>query len=100
MTSPCLSLRSSNLFPVLIAGYSWPALAALSLPVLISRIPIHTVTNISILLLEHSASFVLVRISPAPLPSIAQLWIMILEIIMNSAAGIPLPLTSAITMHR
>ena len=70
------------------------------MPVDSSRMPSHTVTNISASLLEQMASLALVRISAGESPSMATLCRMILEAIMNSAAGTPLPETSAITMHR
>ena len=99
-TKPCLSLNISKDPPARFStGYSCPALAAVSLPVEISRIPSHTVMNICSGLLEQMASLVRVRISAAELPSMAQLCRMILHAIMNSAAGIPLPETSAITRH-
>ena len=65
-----------------------------------TRIPAQTVTNISAWLFEQIASLVFVRISPADRPSMATLCRMILDAIMNSAAGTPFPLTSAITSPR
>ena len=51
-------------------------------------------------LLEQMASLVLVSISAGLWPSMAQLCRMILDTIMNRAAGTPLPDTSAMTRHR
>ena len=75
-------------------------MAAVSLPVEISRMPIHTVTNICIGLLEQIARFVRARTSAGDPPCMALLCRMILDAIMNSAPGTPLPLTSAITSAR
>ena len=101
MTRPCLSFSRAKLPPgSRITGYSWPALAALSLPVEISRMPSQTVTNICSWLLEQTASLVLVKMAAGPCPSMAQLCRMILEAIMNRAAGMPLPDTSAMIRPR
>ena len=62
--------------------------------------PIQAVTNISVALLAQIMSFVTDRISPADLPIMALFFSMVLETIMNSAPGTPLPLTSAITSAR
>ena len=45
----------------------------------------------------QSAWLVLVRISAGPIPRCAQFCRIVLEIIMKIAAGMPLPLTSAMT---
>ena len=61
--TPCLSLNSAKLSPAFFrAGYSCPALAAVSLPVEISSTASHTVTNISSGLREQICWFTRVRI--------------------------------------
>ena len=62
--------------------------------------PSQTVTNISTLFSLQRVSFALVRTSEADSLMVAKLLRSTFDIIMNSAAGMPLPLTSAITRQR
>ena len=78
-------------------GYSCPALAAVNSPVEISSTPSQTVTNISSGLFAQIWRLTASSVSAGESPDVAWFFTRILAIIMNSAAGMPLPETSAIT---
>ena len=101
ITSPCRSFSISNCFPARFSiGYSWPALAAVSRPVESSRIPSQTVTNISSGLRAQIWSFAVCNILAGLYSPEDEFRIRADETIINSAAGIPFPETSAITIPR
>ena len=81
-------------------GYSCPALAAVRIPVSRFRIPTQAVMNISSGLFAQTSSLNSVKTLAGDLPCLLMFDSEILEDIINSAAGIPLPETSAITIHR
>ena len=81
-------------------GYSCPALEAVRIPFERSSMPNQTVTNIFSLLFSQIRRFTFSMTSRGLRPDMAWVWIMFLAIIMNMAAGMPLPETSAMTRAR
>ena len=96
----CLSLYNLKPSDDLYMGHSCPALAHRSLPVEISNIPSHTVTNIFWALSLTISSLAFLSISAGDDDSVAHAEIILLEDAINKAAGTPLSDTSAISTHR
>ena len=101
ITRLCLSFTSSKGWPALLrAGYSWPALLAVSFPVDSSRMASQTETNMPEVL--PLTIWLLIRVSseegvsPGVMPTFRR----DLVIAMKRAAGIPFPETSAMARTR
>ena len=100
-TKPGRLLSHSNCPPVRLSrGGLWPAFTYTNFPVLISSTPIQAVTKRPASFPSHSCSLVWVN----TLPGVSRFWawflMRVLAITMNSAAGTPLPDTSAMTTAR